>query len=102
MPNWRSSGNREPGDHRRFLLSSDGRGWGVARDELIPNLMPSASSFYEVSRRRRHGIKAVSNTCVSLKVPQDARSRRRAWPTDYPKRRRHATRWREPPTSLIL
>jgi hypothetical protein len=76
MPNWRSSGNRAPGDHRRLLLSSDGRGWGVATDGVIPNLMPSASSFYELSRRRRHGIKAVSNTCMSLKVPQDVCSRR--------------------------
>lgn len=78
MLNWRSSGNREPGDHRRCLLSSHGRGWGVATDGLIPNLMPSASSFYEVSRRRRRGTKAVSNTCMSLKVPQDVCSRRRA------------------------
>jgi hypothetical protein len=65
MLNWRLSGNRGPGDDRRRHPDMDA---GAAMHRLADaNLMPFASSFYELTRPTRHGSKAVPNTCMSLK-----------------------------------
>ena len=65
MLNWRSNGNRGP-----EMIAAALQTWtrvGRCTDGLMPNLMPSASSFDELTRRTRHRSKAVPNTCMSLK-----------------------------------